>query len=72
MYMHVIKAYSMKQDEFGAIHGCMTITVILAFIIPIKLDECLIPEQLKNLHWMTIDDTRGFNKVMKALKNASR
>ncbi len=38
------------------------------FIIPVKLDPCTIPDQLRNLHCDDVSSENGFYKLVKALK----
>src|SRR5579859_2005691 len=38
------------------------------FLIPLRLEECKIPDRLKHLHWVNYFEVGGFLKLMQALK----
>jgi len=38
------------------------------FAIPLKLNECKPPFELEHLHWGSLADSRGYDKLMKALR----
>lgn len=38
------------------------------FIIPVKLEECEIPERLRRWHWVNIIEEDGFDKLVQALE----
>ena len=38
------------------------------FIIPLKLEECDIPERLSRWHWVNLFEERGYERLMQALK----
>lgn len=38
------------------------------FLIPLKLEECDIPERLGKLHWVNFFEERGYERLFKALK----
>ena len=37
------------------------------FIIPIRIDECEIPEQLRKWHWLDLNDDSAYKKLIKSL-----
>ena len=37
------------------------------FIIPLKLEECDIPDRLKRWHWVELLDERGYERLRKSL-----
>ena len=41
------------------------------FLIPLKLEECQIPERLRGLHWVKYFEENGFDKLMRALRSKS-
>lgn len=38
------------------------------FIIPLRLEECEVPERLKRYHWADLFNENGYNKLMRALR----
>jgi hypothetical protein len=38
------------------------------FIIPVRLDECDVPDRLRRWHWVRLFDANGFGKLMTALE----
>lgn len=38
------------------------------FIIPLKLEECQVPERLRRWHWVNFFDTRGYERLIRALR----
>ena len=43
------------------------------FVIPARLDDCALPDELKNRHWVNLFEERGWEKLFKALETeASR
>lgn len=38
------------------------------FIIPVKLDDCPIPEKFKFLQWANLYEKDGYDKILKSLK----
>lgn len=41
------------------------------FIIPLKLEECDVPERLSRWHWANLFEENGFERLMRALKARS-
>lgn len=41
------------------------------FIIPLKLEECDVPERLSNLQWVNFFEERGYEKLLAALREKS-
>lgn len=39
------------------------------FIIPLKLEECSVPERLGRLHWVNLFEERGYERLMLALES---
>jgi len=39
------------------------------FLIPVKLEECEIPEHLRGLQWVNLFEERGYDKLMSALRS---
>jgi hypothetical protein len=39
------------------------------FIIPLKLEECAVPERLSEWHWVNLYDKQGYTRLVKSLKN---
>jgi hypothetical protein len=37
------------------------------FLIPVRLDECDVPERLRRWHWVNLFEERGYNFLLKAL-----
>jgi hypothetical protein len=37
------------------------------FIIPVRLDECEVPNRLRELHWANLFDLNGYQKLQQAL-----
>jgi len=37
------------------------------FIIPLKLEECDVPDRLSTWHWVSLEDTRGYERLVAAL-----
>ena len=42
------------------------------FLIPLKLEECSIPERLNRLQWVNYFEERGFDKLMRALQSRAQ
>jgi hypothetical protein len=40
------------------------------FVIPVKLDECEVPLALAKTHWIGLSETRGFERIQKAINSA--
>lgn len=38
------------------------------FLIPVKLEECDVPDRLRHLHWVNIFEETGYKRLMKALR----
>mgnify|MGYP002641070282 CR=1 FL=1 len=38
------------------------------FLIPLKLEECIIPERLRHLHWLNYFESDGYGKLLRALQ----
>jgi hypothetical protein len=38
------------------------------FIIPLRLDECKVPERLRKWQWVNFNDARGFERLLRALR----
>ena len=38
------------------------------YIIPLKLEECVVPERLKRWHWVNFYDEKGYERLLRALK----
>lgn len=38
------------------------------FIIPLKLEECKVPERLSRWQWVNLNEDRGFEKLIRALQ----
>jgi YVTN family beta-propeller protein len=38
------------------------------FIIPVKLEECNIPDRLRRWHWVNLFEERGYEKLLRALQ----
>ena len=38
------------------------------FVIPARLDDCALPDELKNRHWVNLFEERGWEKLFKALE----
>lgn len=41
------------------------------FIIPIKLEECIVPERLRQWQWVNLFDNRGYDRLMRSLNTRS-
>lgn len=39
------------------------------FIIPLRLDNCTVPERLKRWHWVDYESTTGFDRLVAAFKS---
>ncbi len=42
------------------------------FLIPLRLEECEIPERLRHLHWVNYYDGDGYKRLMEALRNRAQ
>lgn len=42
------------------------------FVIPARLDDCQMPDELKNRHWVNLFEDRGWEKLFKAIEIESR
>ena len=42
------------------------------FIIPLKLEECDIPERLQRWQWANLFEERGYERLMRALQVRAR
>jgi len=40
------------------------------FVIPVLLNECIVPESFTRLHWIRLDENAGFEKLLRAINNA--
>lgn len=40
----------------------------IIFLIPLKLEECLVPEKLSKWHWVNYFEESGYSKLLNALK----
>jgi len=38
------------------------------FLIPLRLEECEVPEQLRHLHWVNYFENKGFERLLYALR----
>jgi hypothetical protein len=38
------------------------------YIIPVKLEECEVPDRLNSWHWVDLSDTRGYKRLVAALR----
>ncbi len=38
------------------------------FLIPVRLDDCAVPERLSRLHWVDMFETHGYARLLKALQ----
>jgi hypothetical protein len=41
------------------------------FLIPVRLEECEVPERLRQLQWVNYFDERGYERLLSALKHRS-
>jgi hypothetical protein len=41
------------------------------FIIPVKLEDCNVPDRLSAWHWVNLDDAGGYERLVAALKRRS-
>lgn len=41
------------------------------FIIPVKLEECDVPDRLSHWHWVSLGETRGYERLVTALNRRS-
>ncbi len=39
------------------------------FVIPVRLEECDIPDRLRHLHWVNLFEERGYERLMGALQH---
>jgi len=37
------------------------------FLIPVRLEECIVPDRLNQWHWVNYYDENGFEKLIRAL-----
>jgi hypothetical protein len=37
------------------------------FIIPVKLEECDVPDRLSHCHWVSLEDSKGYERLIAAL-----
>jgi DNA-directed RNA polymerase specialized sigma24 family protein len=42
------------------------------FLIPLRLDDCEVPERLKGLHWVNYHDQTGYDRLLRALKRRAQ
>jgi hypothetical protein len=42
------------------------------FLIPVKLEECEIPERLRRWHWVNLYEKRGYEQLLRALQERAR
>ena len=40
------------------------------FLIPVRLEECDVPERLRRWHWVDLYRRGGYNRVLAALREA--
>lgn len=38
------------------------------FLIPVRLEDCEVPERLKHLHYVNLHDSRGFERLLRTLE----
>jgi hypothetical protein len=38
------------------------------FVIPLKLEECEVPERLRRWHWVDYYDERGYERLLRSLQ----
>lgn len=75
---HVFLAFLSKKmiNKNGYVHKELKLGMDTAltkpegsiYIIPILLDDCGVPHNLQNYHWIDLDSLTGFNKLMKTLQ----
>ncbi|MFP4439703.1 MAG: TIR domain-containing protein [Chloroflexaceae bacterium] len=39
------------------------------FVIPVRLEECSIPERLRDLHWVNLFEERGYERLIRSLRH---
>ena len=44
----------------------------MIFLIPLKLEDCEIPEQLSGWQWVNFFEERGYERLMRALRKRAR
>lgn len=42
------------------------------FVIPVRLEECAVPERLSFLHWVNLFEERGYELLMRALQHRAK
>lgn len=42
------------------------------FIIPVRLDDCEVPDSLRRLHWVNLFEANGYSRLIRALDGRSR
>jgi WD40 repeat protein len=42
------------------------------FLIPLKLEECEVPDSLSKYHWINLFEENGYNKLIQALQTRAR
>jgi uncharacterized protein YegL len=42
------------------------------FLIPLKLEECEVPDRLNKLHWVNLFEDRGYERLFKALQGRAQ
>jgi hypothetical protein len=39
------------------------------FIIPVRLEECVVPDRLSEWHWVNLYEPRGYERLLRALRH---
>ncbi len=39
------------------------------FLIPLKLEECEVPDEIRHLHWIKLFEGTGFSQLVKGLQH---
>lgn len=42
------------------------------FVIPLRLEDCEVPDRLRHLHWVDLFDDAGYSRLAQALRTMSR
>jgi hypothetical protein len=64
-----IRKIGYVQNEFKlAIDAWKQIPEGMIHTVPVRLDNCDVPEQFKEFHWVDLFDERGFERLLRAIR----
>jgi hypothetical protein len=68
--MHSVNKRGFVQREIKeALDVAATVPQGKVFIVPVRLEECLVPDRLKKWHWINLFDKNGLQKVISLVRS---